>query len=57
MEITAEKIIKYRVMRNDIKISDEEMTLEEATDELNRLEARLKKWPDGSKLRLEQINN
>jgi hypothetical protein len=55
MEIAEIKSVKYMVMRDDRKISDEELTLEEATKELERWRKILKKWPDGTKVRIEQI--
>ncbi len=47
---------KYVVMRDDRKISEEELTLEEATKELERWKIILKRWPDGSKVRIEQVS-
>jgi hypothetical protein len=58
MEIKNEKHTdKYVVMRDNIKISNDEFTLEEATNELNRWKAILKKWPDGTKVRIEPLSN
>lgn len=46
---------KYIVMRNDIPITTEELTLEEATKELERWQTILKRFPDGTKVRLEKL--
>jgi hypothetical protein len=52
---TTEKKVKYIVMRNDRPITNEELTLDEAKDELARWEKILKRWPDGTKVRLEEV--
>lgn len=52
---TTEKKPKYIVMRNDKPITNEELTLEEAQNELERWEKILKRWPDGTKVRLEEV--
>ncbi len=54
MEVT-EKPAKYIVMRNDKPITDEELTLEEANKELERWNTILKRWPDGSKVRIQEV--
>lgn len=54
MEVT-EKKVKYIVMRNDRPITNEELTLEEAKSELARWETILKRWPDGTKVRIEEV--
>lgn len=54
MEVT-EKRNKYIVMRNDRPITTEELTLEEAKKELERWETILKRWPDGTKVRIEEV--
>jgi hypothetical protein len=46
---------KYLVMRNDKPISNEELTLGEAKKELERWNNILKRWPDGTKVRIEEI--
>jgi hypothetical protein len=46
---------KYIVMRNDKPITNEELTLEEAKKELERWHRILKRWPDGTKVRLEPV--
>jgi hypothetical protein len=46
---------RYIVMRNDKPITDEELTLEEAKKELERWKNILKRWPDGTKVRLEPV--
>jgi hypothetical protein len=48
-------INKYMVTRNDIRISDEQFTLEDAKKELSRLESILKRWPDGSIIKIVPI--
>lgn len=55
MEKLENKNAKYIIMRDDRKISDEELTFEEATEELNRWKKILKRWPDGTKVRMEPI--
>lgn len=50
-----EKKVKYIVMRNDKPITNEELTLEEAKDELERWENILKRWPDGTKVRIQEV--
>ena len=57
METTALDNTKYVVMRDDKKISDEELTLKEATEELKRWKKILKRWPDGTTVRIEQISS
>lgn len=52
---TTEKRAKYIVMRNDRPITNEELTLEEAKDELDRWEKILKRWPDGTKVKIEEV--
>jgi hypothetical protein len=54
MEVT-EKKVKYIVMRNDKPLSNEELTLEEANQELERWQNVLKRWPDGSKLSIVEV--
>lgn len=54
MEIT-EKSDKYIVMRNDKPITNEELTLEEAQQELERWQNILKRWPDGTKVKIQPI--
>ena len=54
MDIVENKT-KYIVMRNDKPITNEELTLEEATKELERWAAILKRWPDGTKVRIEEV--
>jgi hypothetical protein len=51
-----EKKAKYIVMRNDRPITNEELTFEEAMSELTRWENILKRWPDGTKVRIEEVN-
>jgi hypothetical protein len=51
---TVEKT-KYVVMRDDKKITDDELSLEEATKELERWKKILKRWPDGTKVRIEPV--
>lgn len=46
---------KYVVMRNDKKITGEELTLDEATKELERWQNILKRWPDGTTVRIEPV--
>lgn len=46
---------KYIVMRNDKPITNEQLTLEEAKKELERWQNILKRWPDGTKVRLEPV--
>jgi hypothetical protein len=53
--MTLEEEIKYKVMRNDKPITNEELTLEEAQKELNRWKQILKRWPDGTTVRLEPV--
>lgn len=55
METTEKKANKYIVMRNDKPITNEELTLEEAKDELERWQNILKRWPDGTKVRIEEV--
>lgn len=50
-----ENNVRYRVMRNDKPITNEELTLEEAQEELERWQNILKRWPDGSKMRIEEV--
>lgn len=50
------KNVKYIVMRDDRPISDEKFSLEEAQKELERWDNILKRWPDGTKVRIEPIN-
>lgn len=50
-----EKTVKYIVMRNDRPITNEELTLEEAQKELERWEKILTRWPDGTKVRLQEV--
>lgn len=50
-----EKKSKYIVMRNDRPISTEELTLDEAKKELERWENILKRWPDGTKVHIEEV--
>lgn len=47
---------KYVVMRDDRKITDELLTLKEATEELERWKKILKRWPDGTKVRIETVS-
>jgi hypothetical protein len=47
--------LKYVVMRNDKKITDEELSFDEAKRELERWENILKRWPDGTKVRIEPV--
>lgn len=46
---------KYTVMRNDRRITDEELSLEDAQKELERWQNILKRWPDGTKVRIEPV--
>jgi hypothetical protein len=46
---------KYVVLRNERRTSQDEMTLEEATEELKRWQNIIKRWPDGSKVRIEEV--
>jgi len=55
METTEKKATKFIVMRNDRPITNEELTLEEAKSELTRWEQILKRWPDGTKVRIEEV--
>lgn len=57
MKSVEENVAKYIVLRNDKKLSGEVLTLEEAQDELKRWETILKRWPDGSKVRIEEVKN
>ena len=50
-----EKKTKYIIMRNDKPITNEELTLDEAREELGRWEKILQRWPDGTKVRLEEV--
>ena len=50
-----EKTVKYKIMRNDRPISNEELTLEEAKKELERWQTILKRWPDGTKVRIQEV--
>ena len=52
---TVTKKSKYIVMRNDKPITNEELSLEDAQKELERWEAILKRWPDGTKVRIEEV--
>lgn len=52
---TVAKDTKYVVMRDERKISDEELSLEEATRELERWNKILERWPDGTKVRIEPV--
>jgi len=52
---TKEQSVKYIVMRNDKPITNEELTIDEAKKELERWETILKRWPDGTKVRLEEV--
>lgn len=47
--------MRYKVMRNDKPVTNEELTLEEAKKELERWQNILKRWPDGTKVRLEPV--
>jgi hypothetical protein len=47
--------MRYKVMRNDKPVTNEELTLEEAQQELNRWQNILKRWPDGTRVRLEPV--
>ena len=55
MEAVTEKPAKFIVMRNDRPITNEELTLEEAKKELDRWQTILKRWPDGTKVRIQEI--
>lgn len=57
MKSVEENVAKYIILRNDKKLSGEVLTLEEAQDELKRWETILKRWPDGSKVRIEEVKN
>ncbi len=46
---------RYIVMRNDKPLTGEELTLEEAKKELERWQNILKRWPDGTKVRIEPV--
>lgn len=54
MEKTNEK---YIVMRDDRKITGEELSFEDATKELERWQKIIKKWPDGTKVRIEPVKS
>lgn len=47
--------MRYKVMRNDKPVTNEELTLEEAKKELERWQNILKRWPDGTKVILEPV--
>jgi hypothetical protein len=44
---------KYIIMRDDKPISNEELSFDEAKKELERWQNILKRWPDGTKVRME----
>lgn len=50
-----EKNIKYVIIRDDRKITGEELSLEEAKLELERWQKILKRWPDGTSVKIEQV--
>lgn len=55
MENKLEKSSKYIIMRDDKPMSNEELTLEEAKKELERWKIILKRWPDGTTVRMEEV--
>jgi hypothetical protein len=46
---------KYFIFRNDRKLTGDELTFEEATQELERWRKILKKWPDGTHVRMVEV--
>lgn len=50
-----EKSVKYIIMRNDKPLSNEELTLEDANKELERWQKILKRWPDGTSVKMKEI--
>jgi dsDNA-binding SOS-regulon protein len=46
---------KYTVVRSGVPITNEEMSLEEAKKELDRWQKILARWPDGTKVKIQEI--
>lgn len=56
MEISENKnTTKYVVLKNEWRTTPEDLTLEEAQTELDRCRKIRERWPDGSKLKIQEI--